>query len=393
MKTVVVLLLLGVVAAQAQDHAINTLKDAKAELFGKIIVAAGADDELANAKARVTVLAPTDEAVKAFLKDMGLTADDVLKNPNLARDLVGYHTILGVAAGPKELFAKGNEVEVATADPASKVVFIKKGDSVMVKDVQGNQAKVSKASLGKGAHTVHLIDRVLYSGNYFRDLASVIKTYPKTFSTIAAAAEKAGLADRLTKQDFSDTVFLPTNAAFEKAKIKVADTPKATLEQVLTYHVVPQARRIPDGFEAGKKVPTLLKGQDLTVTFKDEGTKFGLPLKRAFVNDNNMVVVPNVVISRGVAHVINGVLTPKAATAPAVAAEAGSKAGNRKLLQGDIRQQYASTVSLDTTEQAIWAAVNNDAAPGATKAATTVGSIAADTTGGHYGRYPDWDTN
>jgi hypothetical protein len=86
-------------------------------------------------------------------------------------------------------------------------------------------------------------------------------------------------------------------------------------------------------------------------------------------------------------------LTPKAAAAPAVAAEAGSKAGNRKLLQGDIRQQYASTVSLDTTEQAIWAAVNNDAAPGATKAATTVGSIAADTTGGHYGRYPDWNTN
>jgi hypothetical protein len=49
------------VLLQAQDHAINTLKDAKAELFGKIIVAAGADDELANAKARVTVLAPTDE--------------------------------------------------------------------------------------------------------------------------------------------------------------------------------------------------------------------------------------------------------------------------------------------------------------------------------------------
>jgi uncharacterized surface protein with fasciclin (FAS1) repeats len=44
---------------------------------------------------------------------------------------------------------------------------------------------------------------------------------------------------------------------------------QATLEQVLTYHVVPQARRIPDGFEAGKKVPTLLKGQDLTVTFKE----------------------------------------------------------------------------------------------------------------------------
>jgi hypothetical protein len=61
---------------------------------------------------------PPAQAVKAFLKDMGLTADDVLKNPNLARDLVGYHTILGVAAGPKELFAKGNEVEVTMSTGA-----------------------------------------------------------------------------------------------------------------------------------------------------------------------------------------------------------------------------------------------------------------------------------
>lgn len=29
---------------------------------------------------------------------------------------------------------------------------------------QGNTAKVSKASAGKGAHTVHVIDKVLYSG-------------------------------------------------------------------------------------------------------------------------------------------------------------------------------------------------------------------------------------
>jgi uncharacterized surface protein with fasciclin (FAS1) repeats len=390
MKAVIVLLLLGVVAAQAQDHAINTMKENKADLMNKIVAAAGVDDELSNPKARVTLLAPTDEAILAFLKEMGLTADDVLKNPNLARDIVGYHTILAVTAGPKELFAKGNEVEVPTADPYSKVVFIKKGDSVMVQDEQGNQAKVSKASLGKGAHTVHMIDRVLYSGNYFRDLASLIKMYPKMFSTVAAAATKAGLADRLTKQSFADTVFLPTNNAFERAKVKVADTPKATLEEVLSYHVVPTARRIPDGFESGTKVPTLLKGQDLTVTYKEEGKKYGLTLQRAFVNDNAMVVRPNIVISKGVAHVINSVLTPKAAAAPAVAAEAGKKAGNRKLLQGNVRQQYASTVSLDATEQAILSAVNNDASPEATKRATQVGTVAAVAATPHFGAYTEW---
>jgi hypothetical protein len=37
-----------------------------------------------------------------------------------------------------------------------------------------------------------------------------------------------GLLLLLLLQDFSDTVFLPTNAAFEKAKVKVADTPKVS---------------------------------------------------------------------------------------------------------------------------------------------------------------------
>lgn len=38
---------------------------------------------------------------------------------------------------------------------------------------------------------------------------------------------------------------------------------------MLSYHVVPGAKRIPSGFEAGKKVATLLKGQDVTVTYKE----------------------------------------------------------------------------------------------------------------------------
>jgi hypothetical protein len=50
--------------------------------------------------------------VRAFLKDMGLTVDDVKKNPALARQIVAYHTIIG-KAGPKELFEKADEVDVS----------------------------------------------------------------------------------------------------------------------------------------------------------------------------------------------------------------------------------------------------------------------------------------
>ena len=95
---------------------------------------------------------------------MGLTADDVKKNPVLADALVAYHTVLGAAAGPKELFAKNKEVDVKTADPKYKLIFKEKADGVYVQDTQGNVAKVTKAGLGSGAHTVHVVDKVLYSG-------------------------------------------------------------------------------------------------------------------------------------------------------------------------------------------------------------------------------------
>jgi hypothetical protein len=49
-----------VVSAQAQDHGMATLKAEKADLFSAVVAAAGADDELSNPKARVTILAPSD---------------------------------------------------------------------------------------------------------------------------------------------------------------------------------------------------------------------------------------------------------------------------------------------------------------------------------------------
>jgi hypothetical protein len=40
-----------------------TLKAEKADLFSAVVAAAGADDELSNPKARVTILAPSDEVI------------------------------------------------------------------------------------------------------------------------------------------------------------------------------------------------------------------------------------------------------------------------------------------------------------------------------------------
>lgn len=83
--------------------------------------------------------------------------------------------------------------------------------------------------------------------------------------------------------------------------------------------------------------------------------------------------------SQGVVHVIDAVLTPKPAAA--VTTEAGKKTGNRKLMQhgggggrggrGAGQSQYAPTLALDSSEQAIMQAVSDgsaNAVRGATQA-------------------------
>jgi hypothetical protein len=52
---------------------------------------------------------------------------------------------------------------------------------------------------------------LLFSGAYWTDLGKLIKAMPSKFSTVAKAAEAAGLAATLTAQGFADTIFLPTN--------------------------------------------------------------------------------------------------------------------------------------------------------------------------------------
>lgn len=41
------------------------------------------------------LLRPTDAAITKFLKDMGMTVDDLKKRPLLAKQLVAQHTLLG----------------------------------------------------------------------------------------------------------------------------------------------------------------------------------------------------------------------------------------------------------------------------------------------------------
>jgi uncharacterized surface protein with fasciclin (FAS1) repeats len=136
----------------------------------------------------------------------------------------------------------------------------------------------------------------------------------KDHTTLVAAVKAAGLVETLSGPG-PFTVFAPTNAAFAKLPKGTVDNllkpeMKATLTQVLTYHVVAGkwnsaqlAKKIADGggkaeltTVSGGKLWASMKGKDLMLTDEKGG------MAKVTIADVNQ--------SNGVIHVVDTVLMP-----------------------------------------------------------------------------------
>ena len=128
-------------------------------------------------------------------------------------------------------------------------------------------------------------------------------------STLVTAVEAAGLVDVLSDPDAEWTVFAPTNKAFAALPDGALDALLADpelLTRVLTYHVV-QGNVTSDQLTS-MMAPSMemtapgadLMGSELEITVGDNNV---------MVNDAN-VIMPDVIASNGVVHVIDKVLIP-----------------------------------------------------------------------------------
>ena len=135
-------------------------------------------------------------------------------------------------------------------------------------------------------------------------------------TTLVTAVETAGLASTL-RGEGPFTVFAPTNAAFAALPAGTLDTLMAPghheeLARILQYHVLPG--RIESNALAGSMSFTTVNGSDLTITAGENGVTV-TDAEGHTVN----VVTPDVNVSNGVVHVIDGVLMPGADVADAPA--------------------------------------------------------------------------
>jgi uncharacterized surface protein with fasciclin (FAS1) repeats len=135
----------------------------------------------------------------------------------------------------------------------------------------------------------------------------------KDHTTLVAAVKAGGLVDTLSgKGPF--TVFAPTNAAFAKLPAGTVDTlvkpeNKATLDKILTYHVVP-------GRITAQQIAAMAARHGGTATLKTvEGENLRFRKSNGWIvvdskGDTSRITIANVMQSNGVIHVIDRVLMP-----------------------------------------------------------------------------------
>merc|ERR1712109_67466 len=156
----------------------------------------------------------------------------------------------------------------------------------------------------------HIIDGVLLPpAGLSSDKPNIVELAQSVddLSTLVAAVVAGDLVETLSSPG-PFTVFAPTNEAFGALPAGTLDDllkpeNKATLVDILTYHVLP-AQVLSTDLQP-EQVVTTVEGKDLLVTIYHGEVKVG-----PSVHDLKKVTGADNLASNGVAHIIDGVLLP-----------------------------------------------------------------------------------
>lgn len=245
--------------------------------FANALEALHVDDEFHNPNFDGAVLAPTDAAVEAFTKRMGVEPGAMLKRPGLLRELIGFHIVPDLSAQSSKIAEAGTLVLPTLAGDNVTFVASKDGKSLKVKSYHGADATLlDDYTAGRGK--VYKIDTVLLPADVWPTCYEALSAFadPKKTSGKLSALKKAVDATPAVKkalQDpgFTGTVLAPGNEAFaelpDAAKKALAGAGgKKLLEDVLLYHVLPDSRSLPYKWPANATLSdTLLKGRQVTL--------------------------------------------------------------------------------------------------------------------------------
>lgn len=251
-----------------------------------------------------TVFAPTNEAFTQLLGVIGQTSiDDVPED--VLKSLLQYHVITSGAVRSTQLQA-GN---VATANGENIAVTVTGGIRL------NGATQVVSADILATNGVVHIVDQVLVPQSIGQFVNTIVEPayFNKNFTTLIAAVKAASPAilQTLLSND-KKTLFAPTNAAFEAAGITTLPN-QATLDAVLTYHVIAgevRAAQLPANTAPSNSEITTLGGK---IYLSNRGSN------GVFINGTTQVTTTDIVADNGVVHVINRTLVPPSQTIAGIA--------------------------------------------------------------------------
>jgi uncharacterized surface protein with fasciclin (FAS1) repeats len=285
-------------AAQSADIVDTAVSAGSFNTLVIAVDAAGLVDTL-KGPGPFTVFAPTDDAFAALPAG---TVEHLLANPDQLRSVLTYHVLPGQVTA----------ADAVTLPSATTV----QGEDIAISSDGGlrvNDAAVIAADIFASNGVIHVLDRVILPPSMTAQpspapaVADIVDTAAAagSFSTLATALEAAGLVDTL-KGPGPFTVFAPTDEAFANLAAGTLEGLLAdpdALRAVLTYHVV--AGRVTAADALALPAATTVQGEDVSIMADPNGVR---------VNDAT-VIMPDVLASNGVIHVIDSVILPPSLTA------------------------------------------------------------------------------
>ena len=299
------LLAVPVVSAAGHENTIVDIavNDGRFTTLVAAVKAAGLVEPLSGGE--WTVFAPTDDA---FAK-LGLNAGNIASQFSKAEltDILLYHALTSEVSSYKALTLLG-DVTMANGQIANLKSFA--GD-IYVND----DAKVIIPDVVASNGVIHAVDTVILgpwpkmAGESMEETAMPVSTgntivdiavNDGRFTTLVAAVQAAGLVEPLSGGEW--TVFAPTDDAFARLGLNAGNIAsqfsKAELTDILLYHALTSE-------VSSYKALTLLGGVTMA---NGEIANLKSFAGDIYVNDDAKVIIPDVVASNGVIHVVDTVI-------------------------------------------------------------------------------------
>lgn len=273
--------------------------DSRFTILRAAVIKAGLADALRSGS--LTVFAPTDDAFRAA----GITADVVSNSltASYLTQVLQYH-VLNSRVPAANIPTAVNTPQQTLLTTNGTVYITKTGNNVSV-----NGRRVTIADVPADNGVVHVIDGVLMPPT--GDVVAAVIADPQNYSLLAQAVQRAGAGVVTALQSTTAaTLFAPTNQAFIDAGLSataIAATPPATLQRVLSYHVVP-GRVFSTQLTDGLTSPTLL-GTTPTLRFGVTGTGVTVTGAGNGTSASN-ITNANTLTTNAVIHRIDRVLLP-----------------------------------------------------------------------------------